>query len=230
MTSEAKEEAAPFLESSLPSDDESIADTSGDVSHQLEKRWWTMVSSLCAGATFSSVLWLVVWAGLTHLQLNPGLKPSLSTPTGTSDCGSSAPEAIANDCVFQLWSYSWVPYKCFDKELHDEYLALRAEENWHYYDSRSSPTPVSLESVLTGTRNDLWSTWGQHFWHCAFYQRKFFRIVDQHHDERTATLRMTNRDLDEHHAKHCQKWLARPDAYPWDRVMVNLTVGYHACS
>lgn len=230
MTSEAKEEAAPFLPSSGPTDDDSVADTAYDQSHQLGKRWWTMVSSLCAGATLSSLLWLVVLVGLFNFQLKPDLTSPPSSPTATSSCGSSSSEAIAKGCIFQLWSYSWVPTDCFDRQLHDEFLALRAEENWHYYSNRSPPIPVPLESVLMGTRNNLWSTWGQHFWHCAFYQRKFFRIVDQHYDKRTATLKMTNRDLDEHHAKHCQEWMAKPDAFAWDDVRVNLSVGYHSCS
>jgi hypothetical protein len=233
MASEKKEEAIPFLPSAEPGED-FVTDIPHTQSQNQERRtWWIVVLSVCVGATLSSLLWLVVW-GFLDLKLNSDLSHSrfspVATPTSTTNCGSSYAEATANNCSFQLWSYSWVPADCFDNELNDEFLALRAEEDWHYYSSRSPPVQVSLESVLTGTRNDLWSTWGQHFWHCAYYQRKFFRIVDQHHGERTATLKMTNRDLDEHHAKHCQEWLANPRAAPWDEVRINLTVGYHSCS
>jgi len=44
-------------------------------------------------------------------------------------------------------------------------------------------TEVPLESIIEGNRYDLYSTWGQHFWHCAFYQRKFFRVVEESGDD-----------------------------------------------
>lgn len=43
-------------------------------------------------------------------------------------------------------------------------------------------------------------------------------------------LKMTNRDLEEHHRVHCQEWLSDPKKYPWDKVNITLTVGYHFCS
>lgn len=178
-----------------------------------------------AGAVLSSLPWLIVW---THyLEANVDLAPP---PSLTTSCGWNYTMAIANNCKFQLWSYSWVPPDCFDKELDDDFLALQAQEDWDYYSSILPPIKVPLESVLKGNRNDLMSTWGQHFWHCAFYQRKFFRVVEENGGDRIPALKMTNRDLDEHHGIHCQEWISNPNKYPWDKININLTVGYHFCS
>lgn len=192
--------------------------------HAIRKYFWTMTAALLTGIAISSVLWLTAWNFLSGT--NSGIISSAAVET---TCGSSYASAIANNCIFQLWSFSWVPPECFDNELHDEFLSLRAKEGWHYYSSLSPLIKVPLDSVLAGNRNDLHSTWGQHFWHCAFYQRKFFRMVEEHDDRREATLKMTRRDLGEEHARHCQKWLAHPEMYAWDDVRVNLTVGYDIC-
>lgn len=226
MALEQAEEALPFL---LPIEHPTRRPET-DVPPNRDGRfyWLIVLSTSCATALISTLLWILVLSlyspVLNHLPQN-----TASSITKTT-CGSNYSTAIENQCVFQLWSYSWVPPECFDKELNEQFLALRESEDWHYYSSRFPPVPVPLETVLTGTRNDLWSTWGQHYWHCAFYQRKFFRIIEQHGEGSTEFLKMTNRDLDQHHGIHCQEWLAKPDTYPWDRVMINLTVGYHSCS
>lgn len=55
---------------------------------------------------------------------------------------------------------------------------------------------VALEQVMTGTRNDLMSTFGRHYWHCAFYQRRVFRLVESFGGDTAEAMRMTNRDLE----------------------------------
>ncbi|KUJ23687.1 uncharacterized protein LY89DRAFT_572672 [Mollisia scopiformis] len=189
----------------------------------MRRIWWATISSILAGATLASLLWLIAWIHHFEVDAEPFLPPSMTT----TSCGWTYDMAVANNCKFQLWSYSWVPPDCFDEKLNDDFLSLHEEEGWGYY---SSGVEVPLESVLLGNRNDLMSTWGQHFWHCAFYQRKFFRVVEDNGGERTSVLKMTNRDLEEHHGIHCQEWLSNPKRYPWDKVNINLTVGYHFCS
>jgi len=220
------EERKPFLSEQSHSEADFPIDILRDGSYYERRKWKITITSIFAGAILSSLLWLMAW--IHHSQAHNELAPL--PPKLTTNCGWNYTSAIANKCKFQLWSYSWVPPDCFDRKLNDDFLALRAEEDWHYYSSLSPITPVPLESVLEGNRNDLMSTWGQHFWHCAFYQRKFFRVVQDNDGARTSTLKMTNRDLEEHHGIHCQEWLANPKKYPWDKVNINLTVGYHFCS
>ena len=80
---------------------------------------------------------------------------------------------------------------------------------------------------MGGGRENLFTTWGQHCWHCVFYQRKFFSMVLG--DEGLKLDMMTTRDKDEQHALSCQRWIADPKAYDWREVNVNLTIGYHPC-
>ncbi|KAK1710294.1 uncharacterized protein BDZ83DRAFT_657106 [Colletotrichum acutatum] len=179
------------------------------------------------GVIASSILWaapLVIHRTSTAIN---AVAPAV--PVITS-CGVSPDEARAKGCHFQLWSYSWVPHNCFDADLHNDFLKLHVEEGWKYYRNNNSDATaaakssttleeVSLDQVLLGEGDGLYSTWGQHYWHCVFYLRRFFR----------ATGGITNRDRDAHHSVHCQAWLADPFAHGWETVNIHLEVGYHEC-
>ncbi len=135
------------------------------------------------------------------------------------NCGSTPAEARSMGCHFQLWSYSWVPHHCYNSELHQNFLERRAEEGWGYFRDPDGREEVPLNEVLRGETSDIFTTWGQHFWHCAYYQRNFF----------LAKVGITNRDRDLHHGLHCQKWMSNPFYHPWEKVNINLTVGFHSC-
>ncbi len=78
---------------------------------------------------------------------------------------------------------------------------------------------MPLEEILVGEGDGLFSTLGQHCWHCAFYQRRFFK----------ATGGTTNRDRDLHHSVNFHERLASPFAYGWETVNIHLAVGLHEC-
>ncbi|KAI3531837.1 hypothetical protein CSPX01_13908 [Colletotrichum filicis] len=178
------------------------------------------------GVVASSILWSVPLIINRTSAVTNAIAPA--APVITS-CGVSPDEARARGCRFQLWSYSWVPHNCFDVDLHDDFIKLHDKEDWKYYRSNSSEITeaakissleeVSLDQVLHGEGDGLYSTWGQHYWHCAFYLRRFFR----------ATGGITNRDRDAHHSVHCQAWLTDPFAHDWGTVNIHLEVGYHEC-
>ncbi|KAK1504487.1 hypothetical protein CTAM01_03794 [Colletotrichum tamarilloi] len=178
------------------------------------------------GVIASSILWAVPLIINRTSAVTNAIAPA--APVITS-CGESPDEARARGCHFQLWSYSWVPHNCFDVDLHDDFIKLHDKEDWKYYRNNSSEITeaakissleeVSLDQVLLGEGDGLYSTWGQHYWHCAFYLRRFFR----------ATGGITNRDRDAHHSVHCQAWLADPFAHDWGTVNIHLEVGYHEC-
>ena len=135
-----------------------------------------------------------------------------------------------NGCQFQLWSYSWVPSECFDHDLQKSFLDIAISSGgWSYYSSPrgAEEDVVGNGLVMGGGQDQLYTTWGQHYWHCVFYQRKFFSMVLE--NEGMDLDMMTTRDRDEPHALSCQRWLANPGAYDWREVNVNLTIGYHSC-
>ncbi|KXH48795.1 hypothetical protein CSIM01_13681 [Colletotrichum simmondsii] len=171
------------------------------------------------GVIVSSILWAVPLIINRTSAVTNVTAPA--APVITS-CGVSPDEARARGCHFQLWSYSWVPHNCFDADLHDDFIKLHDKEDWKYYRNNNSEVTaaatesssfevVSLNQVLLGEGDGLYSTWGQHYWHCAFYLRRFFR----------ATGGITNRDRDAHHSVHCQAWLADPFALSCKPVIIH---------
>ena len=182
----------------------------------------SVVISFMLGAILTSIIWFV--AGTVRGRDIATIRSHPAT-----DCGITPIEARAQGCHFQLWSYSWVPPRCFDTELHNEFLQLHDKEGWQYLRNVSSLSPegetewvreeIPLSKVLEGEQSGIYSTWGQHYWHCAFYLRRFFK----------ATGGLTNRDRDLHHSIHCQEWLSNPFAHDWKTPNIRLQVGYHEC-
>ena len=198
--------------------------------------WLRIVGILLTGATMASILWSV---GLFISPQNESTSQSApltihsmdTSPaeTPTRNCGSTTEEARMLGCQFQLWSYSWVPGECFDHQLQKDFIEIAiSSEGWDYSTKPHGREEdhVDLGVVLGGGRDGLFTTWGQHYWHCVFYQRKFFAMMV---GEDMDLEMMTNRDKDESHALSCQRWIADPWAYDWWDVNVNLTIGYHSC-
>ena len=212
--------------------------TQGEQSLQSRSGWrekmnWIRTTSLLfAGMMMASILWtlgLCLHPEFSPIHSQTGLR-AIPSSTPTRHCGSTPNEARINGCQFQLWSYSWVPSECFNHDLQTSFLdKVISSEGWSYYSSPrgSEADIVDTGIVMGGGRDNLFTTWGQHYWHCVYYQRKFFSIMLGNEGLRLDM--MTTRDKDEHHALSCQRWIADPKAYDWERVNVNLTLGYHSC-
>lgn len=213
--------------------------TQDDGEWQEQARWrhsisWIRTSSLVfAGVVLASLFWTL------GLCLHPNFPPQHQNPTDlratpssqpTRHCGSTPDEARMKGCQFQLWSYSWVPSECFDHDLQKDFLEKAiSSEGWSYYSTRSGSEEDLIDTgvVMGGGQDNIYTTWGQHYWHCVFYQRKFFSMVLG--NEGMDLSMMTTRDKDEPHALSCQRWIADPKAYDWWEINVNLTIGYHSC-
>lgn len=194
--------------------------------------WIRTTSLLFAGTILASLFWTVglcLHPDSPLAQAQTGLRATPPT-TFTRHCGSTPNEARMDGCQFQLWSYSWVPSECFDHDLQHSFLQVAiSSEGWSYYSSRSGTEEDVIDTgvVMGGGQDHIFTSWGQHYWHCVFYQRKFFSMVLG--NEGLGLDMMTTRDRDEPHALSCQRWLADPKAYDWREVNVNLTIGYNSC-
>jgi hypothetical protein len=137
-------------------------------------------------------------------------------------CGSTPDEARALGCVFQIWSYSWVPKPCSDPELIEDFLALR---DWEYYDDKfKQGRKYNLSEILTGNHEDAWGTWGQHYYHCAFTWLNWVKI------QAGSGIRPTSQDVLYEHAVHCTDVIAkREHERPWGEVDTKLKLGYFIC-
>jgi hypothetical protein len=148
-----------------------------------------------------------------HHQVLPGLM---------LECGNSSAEARASNCVFQLWSYSWVPAPCFDPELTADFQEVIHKENLSYYLPRQGTgrlDKVDIEIALEGEKEVLYSVWGLHYWHCAFYAQNFFR----------SRVALTNADLEVRHSEHCMEWFSQPTKFDWHAVNIKLPLAFHTC-
>ena len=232
VTERAKESLQQLLSENNSEEDQ----TWRTYSQPKRTRSTSLLAFLLLGALLASALWSVGLyfspLSFTPAAIDSGNHARPTSPEHAKSCGTSPTEARSLGCVFQLWSYSWVPSPCFDSALESDFLALaNSSEGWGYYirlHGRDRDL-VNLEDVSRGDRNDLFSTWGQHYWHCAFYQRKFFRMIGEGDKVGLGLDVMTNKDEDKFHASNCQDWLADPFAYDWALVNINLTIGYHSC-
>lgn len=89
-------------------------------------------------------------------------------------CGHNAEEARALGCRFELMSFSWLPEPCIDQELEDEFVSLGFE---YFEDMNDTSSRVPHELVVTG-EHIVYSSWGEHMWHCSFMWRKMLRIAN----------------------------------------------------
>ena len=134
--------------------------------------WIRTAGLLLAGATTASIFWtigLCAHPGFPASRSQIPLRAIPSTPP-TRHCGSTPNEARMNGCQFQLWSYSWVPSECFDHDLQKTFLNIAiSSEGWSYYSTPSGSNDDLLDTgvVMGGGQDDIFTTWGQHYWHCV---------------------------------------------------------------
>jgi hypothetical protein len=174
--------------------------------------------------------------------LRTGTGASLATPIGREvmTCGKTPEEARARGCRFQLWAYAWIPEPCYDAELDQEFLDMYTREhkqqNWGYYRERNATTwddDVPLSELLKGEGEGLWSTEGQHWWHCAFYQKKFYRALEKANGDisKIVDAGFAERELQAAHALHCAKTIPKGihDMSKWKELGFRVHVGFQYC-
>ena len=96
-------------------------------------------------------------------------------------CGSSYTEAISNGCIFDILSLSWLPARCRDDALTNEFAhagpGLHGE--WELWADSNGSIPLSIEEVGMLAFQDhgyVYSRRSFHVAHCSFYWRKAFRM------------------------------------------------------
>ena len=82
-----------------------------------------------------------------------------------SPCGNSSTTALASGCRFDIISFSWLPPACDDKELSNEFQALR---EWVWYEDEDGTVPVTQDEALTGRYPHLYVSFEYHLTHCTY--------------------------------------------------------------
>ena len=120
-------------------------------------------------------------------------------PLSPESCGSSPSEALACDCHFDVMSFSWLPLRCFDPELMEQFIS---SGNWTWYADTNGTTIVPYESVATGGHDRLFVTQEFHLYHCTYMWRKMHRAV-------LSATPLDGYIGDYHHTSHCEGQLVR---------------------
>lgn len=118
------------------------------------------------------------------------------------DCGSTPAEAKQLGCAFDLFSFAYYPPPCYNKNLHDEFLAIHSSDiEWRMMDY----TSITTAEVLEGNHIDLRPISGQfHDLHCTYEWLRLIRAL--------AEERMLDRKLARYvHSHHCSMNLLQKD-------------------
>jgi hypothetical protein len=150
--------------------------------------------SIFAATVGLSILIVILWMRQTS---SSGLGVA-DPPQSTIHCGETAEEARLQGCVFDVMSFSWLPYECFDAELNAQFLAL---EDWHWFDS-DEQSEVFYETVKRGENEYLYVNWNYHQFHCTYMWRKLHRAI------------LKQQPVDEYignysHTEHCERVLTK---------------------
>jgi len=116
-------------------------------------------------------------------------------------CGTTADEARAKGCVFEMTGFSWLPKQCHDPEVEANFLT--ASKDFQYFRDMNYTQEVSLDEVKRGDGLGFFVRQDYHKAHCAFLFKKLHRAVSrgQKLDGLISPL---------HHTGHCVHMLLGP--------------------
>jgi hypothetical protein len=140
-----------------------------------------------------------------------------------SPCGSTPAEARAAGCSFDMMAFSWLPPRCYDSELVEEF---REFKNWGYWLDRNRTKPVSLEVALTGEIPELYTEFEYHLRHCTFLWRKMHRALLS---DRGGKLAIDSVTAGYAHTEHCSKMLINQRKVALDVINAIIVVKYPDC-
>lgn len=114
-------------------------------------------------------------------------------------CGKTPEEAQARGCEFDMLVTAWLPPRCIDRELVDEFMELG---RWQFYtqqdgtekDKFSTYDPNFLGSV----NQTIWTTRRWHTTHCLFMFKKLGRAL-------VKGWTVDAEAVSEPHTEHCTK-------------------------
>ncbi|KAF2447381.1 hypothetical protein P171DRAFT_470668 [Karstenula rhodostoma CBS 690.94] len=113
-------------------------------------------------------------------------------------CGTTADEARARGCVFEITGFTWLPIECRDTETEDEFLEYLSANELNIYRDTNYTDIVPIEEVRLGNGPGFFVGQQYHVTHCQFLLRKLHRA------------QMSGRMIDgqimpTHHTVHCSE-------------------------
>ena len=168
LDEESSSDFTPYTQQSIPSEPSKI---------------WKITRVATVGLFNAACLFAFVWwpsrilsAGISPVQKIPDLSAGTDHLESVHHCGRSIEEAKKLGCTWDLLAGSWLPQRCIDQELTDEF---RAAGDWHFYVDKNG-TEELMESELqyrVGPGMDYYTTLEYHRTHCSFQWRKMHRAM-----------------------------------------------------
>jgi hypothetical protein len=168
---------------------------------------------LTVGAFFAIIFATILVKHNTSTAIRPGVQ----------FCGSTPDEARANECKFQLWGFSWVPNSCYDPEIEREYLEA---QSWSFYLDGEGKQEVNISEAQSGNYA-LYTTKGQHYWHCYFTLRKLITAITID----GSGVGLTNAEIGPQafHMQHCLNTIQERNEARWHEMINLLEPNYYWC-
>ncbi|EAW12351.1 uncharacterized protein ACLA_063180 [Aspergillus clavatus NRRL 1] len=101
-------------------------------------------------------------------QLEPSSSPRLFR------CGTSAAEAKAAGCHFDLMSFSWLPPECYNQDLTNDFLN---HTDWQWSLDAEGKHMVSKHFVQQGDFEFLFTSYEYHVVHCVYMWKKTHQAI-----------------------------------------------------
>ena len=131
-------------------------------------------------------------------------------------CGTSAMEARAKGCLYDVMLGGWIHADCYQSELMEKYLKAG---NYTWYSDVSLTDLVSDAVVRRGEHAEIYTRLFYHYAHCAYLwemQMKAYR-------ERGA---IDNVIFEEEHTEHCSGLLLHQQ---WENNVTTIYTGFDYC-
>ncbi|KAK0387380.1 hypothetical protein NLU13_5692 [Sarocladium strictum] len=195
--------------------DDSSGGNEDDLSNHTSpiSRWYLRMLYILLAENFLLVIAFVLfWKALvpkpTNLQYQILTPDNKAFPLGhlawaqsfeALPCGKTPDEAKARGCQFDMLATAWLPPRCIDYELVDEFMKLG---DWQFYtEMHGGQKHSSYEPEYLGSFSEpksIWTSRAWHHMHCLYMWKKIGR----------ALVRGTPSDaetISEPHTHHCMK-------------------------
>ncbi|KAH8688955.1 hypothetical protein BGW36DRAFT_433728 [Talaromyces proteolyticus] len=127
-------------------------------------------------------------------------------------CGTTATEARAKGCHFEMTGFSWLPKECLDLTVEAEFLEL----DLHYYRDLNYTQEAPLEEVRRGDGHGYFVKQDYHRAHCAFLFKKLHKAI-------SSGNKVDGLISSVHHTSHCVHMLLASPNFRSDVAQVAFT-------
>lgn len=145
---------------------------------------------------------------------------ALTVPGQILECGTSASEARALGCEFDIMHYSWTPAPCFNRTLSEEYwngLVSNGIEFWSDYHKNGV---LPYDEILAAKHEFAYTSWVLHLKHCQYLIHRQLQTL-------ASGGPVDNLSRNISHSVHCLGEIRTP---PDVKTMILTGTGYMKCA